>query len=70
VITVVVLQNSMDILSGGRRSSNETQETSTVDGKVVTGIDAEKVPNISRKAYQSKTLQAIKTETVVSVHFL
>ena len=42
VISVVVLQNGMDLLNAELGSSNETQVTSTVDGKEVTGIEAER----------------------------
>jgi len=38
VISVVVLQNTMDLLNSEPGSSNETRVTSTVDRKEVTGI--------------------------------
>jgi len=67
VISVVVLQNSMDLLNSGPGSSNETRVTSTVDGKGVTGIEAERVSDISEVADQETvTIPAIKTEPNVS----
>jgi len=67
VISVVVLQNSMDLLNSGPGSSNETWVTSTVDGKEVTGIEAERVSDISEVADQETvTISAIKTEPNVS----
>jgi len=77
VISVVVLQNCMDLLNSEPGSSNETRVTSTVDGKEVTGIEAERVSDISEVADQETvTIPAIKTEPnvscvpVVSVTFL
>ena len=67
MISVVVLQNGMDLLNGELGSSNETQVTSTVDGKEVTGIEAERVSDISEVADQEAvTISAIKTEPNVS----
>ena len=67
VISVVVLQNSMDLLNSGPGSSNETWVTSTVDGKEVTGIEAERLSDISEVADQEAvTISAIKTEPNVS----
>jgi hypothetical protein len=62
VISVVDLQNSMDLLSSGPGSTNETRGTSTLDGKEVTGIEAERVLNISEIADQETTVPAIQTE--------
>jgi hypothetical protein len=56
----------MDVLSSGPGSSNETQVTSTLDRKEVTGIEAERVLNISEVADQETTIPAIKTEPNVS----
>ena len=42
MISVVVLQNGMELLNSEPGSSNETRVTSTVDGKEVTGIEAER----------------------------
>ena len=67
MISVVVLQNSMDLLNSELGSSNETRVTSTVDGKEVTGIEAERVSDISEVADQEAvTISAIKTEPNVS----
>jgi len=67
VISVVVLQNSMDLLNSEPGSSNETRVTSTADGKEVTGIEAERAPDISEVADQETvTIPAIKTEPNVS----
>ena len=67
MISVVVLQNSMDLLNSGPGSSKETRVTSTVDGKEVTGIEAERLSDISEVADQEAvTISAIKTEPNVS----
>ena len=67
MISVVVLQNSMDLLNSEPGSSNETRVTSTVDGKEVTGIEAERVSDVSEVADQETvTIPAIKTEPNVS----
>jgi len=67
VISVVVLENSMDLLNSELGSCNETRVTSTVDGKNVTGIEAERVTDISEVADQERvTIPAIKTEPNVS----
>ena len=67
MISVVVLQNGMDLLNGELGSSNETQVTSTVDGKEVTGIETERVSDVSEVADQETvTIPAIKTEPNVS----
>ena len=67
MISVVVLQNGMDLLNGELGSSNETRVTSTVDGKEVTGIETERVSDVSEVADQETvTIPAIKTEPNVS----
>ena len=67
MISVVVLQNNMDLLYSGLGSSNETRVTSSVDGKEVTGIEAERVSDISEVADQETvTIPEIKTEPNVS----
>jgi len=67
VISVVVLQTSMDLLKSELGSSNETRVTSTVDGKDVTGIETERASDISEAADQETvTIPAIKTEPNVS----
>jgi len=67
VISVVVLQTSMDLLNSEPGSSNETRVTSTVDGKEMTGIEAERASELSEVADQETvTIPAIKTEPNVS----
>jgi len=67
VFSVVVLQNNMDLLYSEPGSSNETRVASTVDGKEVTGIEAERVSDVSEVADQETvTIPAIKTEPNVS----
>ena len=67
MISVVVLQNSMDLLNSEPGSSNETRVTSSIDGKEVTGIEAERISHISEVADQETvTIPAIKTEPNVS----
>jgi len=67
VISVVVLQNNMDLLNREPGSSNKTRVTSTVDGKEVTGIETERVSDISEVADQeTTTVPAINTEPNVS----
>jgi len=67
VISVVVLQNTMDLLNSEPGSSNETRVTSTVEGKEVTGREAERVSDILEVADQeTTTVPAIKTEPNVS----
>jgi len=57
----------MDLLNNEPGSPHETRVTSTVDGKEVTGIEAEGVSDISEVADQETvTLPAIKTEPIVS----
>jgi len=67
VINVVVLQNSMDLLNSEPGSSNKTKVTSTVDGKEVTGIEAERVSDISEVVDQETvTIPAMKTVPNIS----
>jgi len=67
VISVVVLQNNMDLLYSELGSSNETRVTSTVVGNEVTGTEAERVSDISEVAdEETTTIPAIKTEPNVS----
>jgi hypothetical protein len=76
VISVVILQNAMDLLNSELGSSNETRVTSTGDGKEVTGIEAERVSDILEVADQETvTIPAMKEPNVscvpvVSVTFL
>jgi len=68
VISVVVLQNSMDLVYSEPGSSNETQVTSTLAGNKMIGIEAEKVTHITEEEEDQKptTIPAIKTEPNVS----
>jgi len=71
VISVVVLQNSMDLLRGERGSSAETCATSTVVGKEVTGVEAERVCFIKKEEDQEPAIPEIKMEPKVScVHVM
>ena len=67
MISVVVLQNGMDLLRGERGSSTETCVTSTVNGKEVTAVEAERVSYIKKEQGQEPTtIPEIKTEPKVS----
>jgi hypothetical protein len=64
----MVLQNSMDLLKVEFGSSSKTCVTSTVDGKRVTGIEAERVTYIQEEEGQDgMKIPVIKTEPRVSV---
>jgi len=57
----------MDLMNSEPGSSNETRVTSTVGGNEVTGIDAERLLDVSEVADQeTTTIPAIKTEPNVS----
>ena len=63
MISVVVLQNGMDLVKGELGSSNKTCVTSTVDGNTVASIEAEMVSHITEeKDQEQKTDPVIKTE--------
>jgi hypothetical protein len=49
VISVVVLQKSMDLRKGKRCSSGDTCVISTLDGNQVTGIEAERVSSVTEE---------------------
>ena len=66
VISVVVLQNHMDLLNSEIGSSDETRVTSTLDGKELIGIEAERLSDISDVADEESTIPTIKTEPNVS----
>ena len=67
MISVMVLQNSMDLLKGELGSSTDTCVTSAVVGKEVTGVEAERVCVIKEEEDQeATTIQVIKTEPKVS----
>jgi hypothetical protein len=60
VISVVGLQNGMDLLKGELGTSNDTRVTSTLDGDEVIGIEAERVSETADQ--ETTTVPAIKTE--------
>jgi len=67
VISVMVLQNSMDLLKGEPGLCNKTRVTAIVDGNEVLGIEAEMVSNITEEEDQEpRTIPVIKTEPKVS----
>jgi len=67
VISVMVLQNSMDLLKDAFGSSSKTCVTSTVDGNKVTGIEAERVTCVQEEKDQEPTkISVVKTEPKVS----
>jgi len=69
VISVVVLQNSMDLLNVGLGSCNKTRVTSTLAGKEMIGIEAEKLTHITEEGEEDQEPTAfpvIKTEPNVS----
>jgi len=67
VISVVVLQNSMDLLNSEPGSSTESCVTSTLDGNELIGIEAGRVSDISQVADQETTIiPIIKAEPNVS----
>jgi hypothetical protein len=66
VISVVVLQNTMDFPKGELGSSSEACVMSTDDGNEVTGIMVERVTDITDEEGQKPTIAVIKTEHEVS----
>ena len=67
MISVVVLQNCMDLPKGELGSSSDTCVTSTVDGNEVTGMEAERVCNIKEEDdVEPATIPVIKSEPNVS----
>ena len=66
MISVVVLQIHMDLLSGELGSSDETRVTDTLVGNEVIGIEAERVSDVAEAAGQETSIPAIKTEPNVS----
>ena len=67
MISVVVLQNSKDLLKGELDSSNKTYATSTVDGNEANDIEAERVLDITEEGDEGPMpITAIKTEPNVS----
>ena len=67
MISVVVLQNSMDLLNSELGSSDETRVASTNVCDELTGIKAERVSDISEVVDQETTaIHAVKIEPNVS----
>jgi len=67
VISVIVLQNGMDLLKGEIGSSTETYATATLDGNQVTGTETERVSVIKEEEDQeARTIPIIKTEPKIS----
>jgi hypothetical protein len=67
VISVLVLQNGMDLLQDALSSTSETRVTSTPDGNDVIGIEAERVFDVTKEEdRESTTIPLIKTEPKVS----
>ena len=67
MISVVVLQNSKDLLKGEVGSFSKTYATSTVDGNEAIGVEAERVLDITEEGDQEPTtITVIKTEPNVS----
>ena len=65
--SVVVLQNSKDLLKGEVGSSSKTCATSTADGNEAVGVQAERVLDITEEGNQEPTtITVIKTEPNVS----
>ena len=63
MISVVVLQNGMDLLKGELDSSNKTWVTSTLDGNTVASIEAEMVSHVTEEEDQEQTtIPGIKTD--------
>ena len=63
MISVVVLQNGMDLVKGEHDSSNKTWVTSTLDGNTVASIEAEMVSHVTEEEDQEQTtIPGIKTD--------
>ena len=67
MISVVVLQNSKDLLKGEVGSSSERYATSTVDGNEAVGVEAERGLDITEgEDQEAMPITVIKTEPNVS----
>ena len=67
MISVVVLQNSKDLLKGEVGSSSKTCATSTLDGNEVTSMEAERISDIKEEEVEEPArIPVIKTEPKVS----
>jgi hypothetical protein len=65
VISVVVLQNPMDMLKCELGSCSETNELSTCEDNVVRRIKVERVSDIKEDEQDTMTIRVIKTEPKV-----
>jgi hypothetical protein len=66
-MSVVVLQNSMDLLNGELGSTSETFGSSNLDGCEVISREAERVTDIKEEEDQEPTtVPVIKAEPIVS----
>ncbi len=54
MISVVVLQNCMNLLKGELGSSGKTCATSTADGNEAVGVQAERVLDITEKGIKNQ----------------
>ena len=67
MISVVVLQNRMDLLKGELGSSNKTCVSSAVNGNEVMGTEAEMFSSMTEEEdREPRTVPVIKTEPEVS----
>jgi hypothetical protein len=67
VIGVVVLQNGMDLVNGELSSCSGTGVTSNIDGNMLTGLELERVTDISELAHQEPTtIPVLRTEPNIS----
>ena len=67
MISVVVLQNSKDLLKGEVDSSSKTCATSTVDGNEAISVEAERVLDITEgEDQEAMPITVIKTEPNIS----
>ena len=63
MISVVVLQNGMDLVEGELGSSNKTCVTSTLNGNTVASIEVEMISHVTEEEDQEpRTIPVIKTE--------
>ena len=71
MISVMVLQNSMDLLKGELGSSDKTCVTSALDGNMMASIEAERVSHVTEeKDQEPQTIPPIKTESFESFVFV
>jgi len=62
VISVVVLQNSMDLVRGKPGSCDDTCPTSLLQGNEIIGIEAKRISGVSIVVNQETTIAIINTE--------